>query len=200
MGQRGGGAAFLPDKFVFPGGAVDPADADLPGDAALEPETARRLALDSPPELEAALARAAVRELWEETGLLLGVADADAASLAVPAPWQGFFATGLVPHTNTLRFVFRAVTPPGRPRRFDARFFLAEATELAGAVHDDFAGADQELRHLQWLDLAAARALPLPFITEVVLAEIGAVFADPDPRRPVPFFEQTPDGPRFRML
>ncbi len=46
----------------------------------------------------------------------------------------------------------------------------------------------------------AARALPLPFITEVVLGELEALLADPDIGRPVPFFCQTPDGPRFRML
>ena len=51
-----------------------------------------------------------------------------------------------------------------------------------------------ELAQLQWLDLAAARALPLPFITEVVLSEIEALLADPDPARPVPFFHQTAGG------
>jgi 8-oxo-dGTP pyrophosphatase MutT (NUDIX family) len=86
------------------------------------------------------------------------------------------------------------------PRRFDARFFLAEAAELAGAAHDDFAGGGEELSHLRWLDLGEARALPLPFITEVVLAELGEILADPDPDRPVPFFDQTPEGARFRML
>ena len=45
-----------------------------------------------------------------------------------------------------------------------------------------------------------ARALPLPFITEVVLSEVEALIADPDPARPVPFFHQTPEGPRFRLL
>ncbi len=104
-----------------------------------------------------------------------------------------------MPNGAALRFVFRAITPPGRPRRFDARFFLAEAADLAG-VDDDFSGAGDELSHLQWLGLAAARALPLPFITEVVLSELEALLADPDPARPVPFFHQTPEGPEFRLL
>ena len=130
---------------------------------------------------------------------MLGVPDPAAARRAVPASWRGFHAAGLAPNGAALRLVFRAVTPPGRPRRFDARFFLAEAAALAGA-HDDFAGAGDELTHLQWLDLPAARALPLPFITEVVLGELEALLADPDSARPVPFFCQTPDGPRFRML
>jgi 8-oxo-dGTP pyrophosphatase MutT (NUDIX family) len=174
MGQRGAAAAFMPDKFVFPGGAVDADDRLLDGDPAPLAATLARLAVETAPELVRALPRAAVRELWEETGLMLGVPDAGA-------------------------LVFRAVTPPGRPRRFDARFFVAEAEAVAGA-HDDFAGAGDELTHLQWLGLAAARVLPLPFITEVVLSEVEAVLGDPDPGRPVPFFFQGPGGPAFRML
>ena len=197
MGQRGGGAAFMPDKFVFPGGAVDPEDDLLPGEPALEPLTARRLALEAPAGVVRSLPRAAVREVWEETGLMLGLPDAGAPGLTVPASWQGFYAAGLVPDCAALRFVFRAITPPGRPRRFDARFFLAEATAIAG---DDLEASGEELAHLQWLDLAAARALPLPFITEVVLSEVEALLADPDPERPVPFFHQTGEGPRFSLL
>jgi 8-oxo-dGTP pyrophosphatase MutT (NUDIX family) len=197
MGQRGGGAAFMPDKFVFPGGAVDPEDDLLPDGPALEPLTARRLAVETRPPLIPSLARAAVRELWEETGLMLGMADAGAAAASVPESWRGFYARGLVPNTVALRFVFRAVTPPGRPRRFDARFFLVEARDIAG---DSLDASGEELAHLQWLTLAEARALPLPFITEVVLSEVEALMADPDPARPVPFFHQTPGGPRFRLL
>ena len=199
MGQRGNAAVFMPDKFVFPGGAVDAADFALAGDVPADAETRARLAVDAPPDLVDALPRAAVRELWEETGLMLGRPDAGAATREVPAVWRGFFDEGLVPNGAALRLVFRAITPPGRPRRFDARFFIAEASAVAGR-DDDFGKAGDELRHLQWLDLAAARELPLPFITEVVLGEVEALLEPGAPDRPVPFFHQTPTGPRFRAL
>jgi 8-oxo-dGTP pyrophosphatase MutT (NUDIX family) len=198
MGQRGGGAAFMPDLFVFPGGAVDPDDMALEGEPPLEPETARRLAMDTSPELVRALPWAAVRELWEETGLVLGRPEPDAAARRVPPSWSDFFASGHVPHTAALRLVFRAITPPGRPRRFDARFFLAEADALAPGG-EDFAAAGSELRHLRWIDLPAARALPLPFITEVVLSEVAALLAEPGPR-PVPFFHQQAGSLRYSLL
>lgn len=199
MGQRGNAAVFMPDKFVFPGGAVDAADFTLAGDVPVGAETRERLAVEARPELVAALPRAAVRELWEETGLMLGRPDAGAAEREVPAAWRGFFEEGLVPNGAALRFVFRAITPPGRPRRFDARFFIAEASDIAGR-DDDFGKAGDELRHLQWLDLAAARELPLPFITEVVLGEVEALLEPGAAGRPVPFFHQTAAGPRFTAL
>ena len=79
MGQRGASAAFMPEMFVFPGGAVDDDDHRLAGETPLDAETARRLAIETPPELVPALALAAVRELWEETGLVLGRPDSAAA-------------------------------------------------------------------------------------------------------------------------
>jgi 8-oxo-dGTP pyrophosphatase MutT (NUDIX family) len=190
MGQRGAAAAFMPDKFVFPGGAVDREDAAVWGEAALEPGTARMLALDGRPELISALPVAAIRELWEETGLRL------AHPGGVSGGWPGF---GLRPRTDALRLVFRAITPPGRPRRFDARFFLADAADLADPP-DDFSAASGELGLLQWIGLEAARRLPLPFVTDVVLSEVAARLADPDPARPVPFFDHGADGSHFRML
>ncbi|RGP37222.1 NUDIX hydrolase [Pseudotabrizicola alkalilacus] len=175
MGMRGAAAVFMPSKYVFPGGAVDPGDAASP--LPMTGICAHRLRAFCGPEAPApgALAGAAVRELREETGLVIG---------PTPAP--------------ALRFVFRAITPPGRTRRFDARFFLADAAHLTGAP-DDFSKADQELSHLHWIGLREARALDLPFITEVVLAEITATLRGA-PDQGVPFFDNSGTTPAFRRI
>lgn len=190
MGQRGAGAAFMPSKYVFPGGALDAGDAAIPLAAPLPVPCAARL---SQGPGAAALAVAAIRELWEETGLALGRPGAWPG--AVPPDWQGFADLGLVPDASALRFVFRAITPPGRPRRFDARFFLADAAAVVGDP-DDFSRACDELSHLHWVPLAEARALNLPFITEVVLAEVAALVeaaqgAAPEAPEAVPFFDNS---------
>lgn len=201
MGQRGTAAVFMPDMFVFPGGAVEPADLLLPGPFEVDPSTARALAVATSREIAKALPLTAIRELWEETGLLLGYPDPAAPAFAPRAPgaWRGFFAAGLRPRTAALSFVFRAITPPGRPRRFDARFFCAEAEALAGDP-TGFTSADGELRGLQWIDLPAARMLPAPFITGVVLSEIEAMLADPAAPRRAPFFRHDERGSHFQLI
>ncbi|MBE2274974.1 MAG: NUDIX hydrolase [Rhodobacteraceae bacterium] len=176
MGQRGAGTAFMPSKYVFPGGAVDPGDG-LEGALPLAERCIRRLAAGGMPAT--ALVGAALRELAEEAGLALR---------------PGWPSPGVPP----LRFVFRAITPPGRTRRFDAAFFLAEATALAGDP-DDFSGADGELAHLHWIGLAEARALDLPFITEVVLAEVTNLLSGGD-QPGVPFFDNSGPVPTFRRI
>jgi 8-oxo-dGTP pyrophosphatase MutT (NUDIX family) len=190
MGQRGAGARFMPSKVVFPGGAIDPGDLALAPTEPLPALCARRLAEAAPPGLGRALALAAVRETFEETGLAIGAPDPGAVARAPAAPpvWRAFLARGLRPALDRLRFVFRAVTPPTRPVRFDARFFLADAAEVAGDP-DDFSGAAPELSRLQWITLAEARGLDLPFITAVVLAEVELRLGDDDPgARPAPYF------------
>ncbi|MFZ3581508.1 NUDIX domain-containing protein [Loktanella sp. DJP18] len=181
MGQRGAGAAFMPSKFVFPGGAVDPVDHRVPVKVPVAEATA--LAADSvlPPT---ALAAAAIRELWEETGQIIG---APGPWTDPPQGWRGYAATGHVPDAARLRYFFRAITPQGRPRRFDARFFLADAADLM-TDPDDFGRAEDELSLLQWVPLAQARTFDLPFIAEVVLAELVAHVANPAAPLTVPFF------------
>lgn len=178
MGQRGAKAAFMASKYVFPGGAVDPADAAQGGDALsrILPPCAARLAQHCPASAPApgTLVAAGLRELAEETGLTLP------------------------PGAPPLTFVFRAITPPGRGRRFDARFFLADGDALCGDA-EAFSGASDELSHLHWIGLAEARALDLPFITEVVLAEVQARL-NGAPDRGVPFFDNSTDRPAFRRL
>lgn len=185
MGQRGKNAAFMPNKFVFPGGAVDPQDGEITPAVPMSDHVRTKLGIRTEAALVPALPMTAVRELWEETGQALGVPEGDAPA-DLPSEWAGFYDAGHRPNAGALDFVFRAITPPGRPRRFDARFFLADAAALQGNP-DDFSGAEDELSHLSWLTLTEARALDLPFITEVVLAEVESRLASPEPR-PIPFF------------
>jgi 8-oxo-dGTP pyrophosphatase MutT (NUDIX family) len=183
MGQRGASAAFMPNKYVFPGGAVDAGDGDIPLGADLPDLDAKRLAQDST-RAAPALATAAIRELWEETGQILGTPSVwDNA----PTDWRGFAQRGHRPNASGLSFMFRAVTPQGRPRRFDARFFMVDAGHLV-TDPDDFSDAEDELSHLHWVPLKDARALDLPFITEVVLAELAANLLNEGPPASVPFF------------
>ncbi|NKX43699.1 NUDIX hydrolase [Roseicyclus persicicus] len=197
MGQRGRDAAFMPSKFVFPGGAVDAVDATIPLAAPPAATCAAALANQSalPPDT---LIAAATRELWEETGLLIGAPDARAAAFPAPQGWRGYIATGHLPDGTDATFLFRAITPPGRPRRFDARFFLVEAEALRNDP-DDFSRAEEELGHLQWVPLDAVRGYDMPFITEVVLAELSARLqgtAAPG----VPFFDNRDEVSRFTRL
>lgn len=194
MGQRGAGAAFMPSKYVFPGGAVDAGDVVVPFASGLPQVCADRLAQAGGPAPET-LAAAAIRELWEETGLAL----AAPGQAALPAGWADFAARGLVPAAAGLRFIFRAITPPGRTRRFDARFFLADAGTVVGDT-EDFSAASDELGHLHWLPLSQARHLDLPFITEVVLAEVAALLHLEGPPPPVPFFDNSGPIPTFRRI
>lgn len=210
MGMRGKAAAFMPSKFVFPGGALDPEDrvmaeallAAAPQGPGLPAACAARLAARAPEGLGLPLALAAIRETWEETGLRLGAPDPAAAALAAAAPegWAGFYDGGAAPRPDALRFIFRAITPPHRPRRFDARFFLAEADTILGDP-EDFSAASGELSHLTWVTLAEARRLELPLITEVVLAEVEEILSGPAAGdRPAPFFHHSAERSWFDAL
>ena len=198
MGQRGSGAAFMPNKYVFPGGAVDRTDADVPLAESVGAVCEKRLGLDAAPGLSEALAAGAVRELWEETGLVLG--RPGDWPVSPPEDWRTYAETGHRPAGSDLTFIFRAITPAGRPRRFDARFFLVDASRLRGDP-DDFSRASDELSHLHWVPLAEARRLDLPFITEVVLGEVASgLDRDGPPPSGVPFFDNTGPEPRFCRL
>lgn len=156
MGQRAKGHVFMPDKWVFPGGRVDPGDSKLLAAHELTEETDALLRLGGvirrPPR---AFALAAVRETREEAGLVVG---GEAG-----------------PDLSKLVFVARAVTPPYRPRRFDARFFLADAEAVL--AEDIPAKGDDELLHTRWFALDEAEALDLPSITRFVLKEVRARLA-----------------------
>lgn len=196
MGQRGAKAAFMPNKFVFPGGAVDAADADIALVSPIKSPCAERLIEESDGDFTHALTVAAIRELWEETGLIVGT---EGTWDNPPEDWQSYAATGHRPTASGLQFVFRAITPLGRPRRFDARFFLIDADEIMNDL-DDFSAASDELSHLQWIPINQAQEFDLPFITEVVLNEVAARAGDNTPPASVPFFKNNDEESLFLRL
>jgi len=197
MGQRGASAAFMPNKFVFPGGAVDPEDGLIPLATPLQPDCIAQLSHETDPTLIPAIASAAIREVWEETGLILG----EAGTWAAPPPpdWSSFAGEGYLPSAAGLTFVFRAITPPGRPRRFDARFFMVDAEQVCGDV-DDFTHACDELSHLQWIALEDMKNFDLPFITQVVTAEVANLIRTGTPPKTVPFFRNDDENSLFLRL
>ncbi|MFV2003039.1 MAG: NUDIX domain-containing protein, partial [Paracoccaceae bacterium] len=177
--------------------ALDAADARVPLSTPLSAKCATRLADGVAHPGPEALAAAGIRELWEETGLMLGAPGV--WRTPVPDGWQGFADAGRLPTGADMHFVFRAITPPGRPRRFDARFFLVDAGALHGDP-DDFSRASDELSHLQWVALDQARRFDLPFITEVVLAEVSGALPDIGTPSAVPFFNNSDEASLFERL
>jgi len=156
MGLRGAGHRFMPNRLVFPGGAVDPGDAAAPVAAPLRAETRVALERHATPTLAHALGAAAARELIEETGLSLGQ----------PPALDGLF------------YLCRAVTPPRYPMRFNARFLVVEADRACGEI-----GGSGELEDVRWFDVADALSLDLAVVTKGVLRHLLAWLALPEPSR-----------------
>lgn len=169
MGKRSAGHKFMPNKFVFPGGKVDPGDGRLRPPLDLHPAVLKRLSLSVSETRARALAMAAIRETFEETGLVLG--EPDSPTLVSRSPqWNDFLEHGINPRLDTLHLVARAITPPYRNRRFDARFFMADVDLIQGEPRS---GGSGELLELHWVTLEQAQALELPNITRMVLGEVG---------------------------
>lgn len=177
MGRRHVGHAFMPDKWVFPGGRIHPSDFRIPAASELRPEVAAALARGCTAERGRAIACAAIRETFEETGLRL----ARPGTRASRGEWRAFLERGL-PDLGALDYVARAITPPARTRRFDARFFVADASAL---IELEPGAGSGELGELAWFDREAAARLDLPAITRAILAEVA--LREADPARPIPY-------------
>ncbi|MBT3628927.1 MAG: NUDIX hydrolase [Rhodospirillaceae bacterium] len=179
MGQRGKSQAFMPERYVFPGGGVELGDRYVRPSGELAENVAARLARSCTPARARSLAAAAVRETFEETGLMLAAPSAPPKGKVRPE-WNGFHARGLAPALDRLDYIYRAVTPPGQVRRFNARFFMAFADDL----HGEIAG-NGELHDIGWVSISEALKMPIPHITGVVLGQISRLLDDPGPREHV---------------
>lgn len=189
MGKRAGTNVFMPDKYVFPGGRVDPQDGRAIAWQELRPEVEDKLRVQSR-RLPRAMALTAIRETFEETGLIVG-RSAEMPD-ACPLGWEDFHRLDIAPDLAPLTFIGRAVTPPYRPRRFDARFFMAEAEVALIDERPPVDGA--ELSDLQWVTLADAMKLDLPSVTRFMLGEIAERLAKPGEDHRPPYLRWTRGG------
>ncbi len=206
MGKRRLDVVFMPGKFVFPGGRVDPQDKDVASSSELADHEVEKLLYDMKghpsPSRARALAMAGIREVFEETGIIIGqshdAAPAGTAEQTQPENWQTFFDAGFVPTLDKLHFFARAITPPGRPRRYDTRFFCISSQTIAY----DSGQPDEELSEIGWYTIEAATQLELPPITRVILEDLHdhiAAGALGPSRQAVPYYHQR-HGNFFREL
>jgi 8-oxo-dGTP pyrophosphatase MutT (NUDIX family) len=166
MLRRTAAMKFAPGAYVFPGGSVDPADYGTAVGWHGPPPAEFGARLGASAEVARALVCAAVRETFEESGVLLaGVPgspptvpagpswDADRAALAAGTLTFAELLSrrGLVLRADLLVPWARWITPEGEPRRFDARFFAAALPDGQQAV-----GHEAEAEHVAWLRPASA--------------------------------------------
>jgi 8-oxo-dGTP pyrophosphatase MutT (NUDIX family) len=201
MGRRHQSHVFLPGKFVFPGGRVDPADRLMPVASDLDSRTQARLMrqMSQPSPAKArTFALTAIRETFEETGLLIGRKRASISD-APAGPWAEFARAGVQPDLATFHFIARAITPPRRPRRYDTRFFAAEASAIAHRI-DGVVSPQAELVELVWMPIAETDKLDLIAITQLVLRDLQAqIDAGFSHDHNVPFYRML-HGKRVREL
>ena len=154
----------MPGRFVFPGGVVEPED--------VPPASERGLAappegIDGPTRRSlATFARAALREAYEESGLLIGRPAGPRGRSGAASLWQIYGEQGLEPAPESLRLFARAITPSSYPIRFHARFFLAPEALIQGEPL-----SHGELEEVGWLPLRSLGDRPMPSVTRLVLRQ-----------------------------
>jgi 8-oxo-dGTP pyrophosphatase MutT (NUDIX family) len=190
MGRRSRKHAFMPGRLVFPGGRTDPSDSRVTAADSLHPAVEAKLVVKGKRSISAARARAialsALRETYEEAGLLIG---RSGDYQTKREGWHGFAENGVQPTLSNLRMIARAITPPGRVRRFDTRFIAAWRDDVA--VELPGGGPTEELEELVWLPIGNAVSEEIPMITRTVLGDLANRLAeDPslDADHPVPFY------------
>ena len=171
MGKRAATHKFMPGKFVFPGGRLDLIDQRLQVPKNLSAPVMQRLRKETRKTVSdnklRGLALAAIRETFEETGLIIGRPTKKNLSTGDKV-WQSYFDHGVEPPLDQMDFIARAVTPTYRTRRFDTRFFMVY-DEFIHTDPEEMAKASGELLDLHWLTLSDARKLDLPAITRSVI-------------------------------
>lgn len=168
LGKRVSRHNFMPDVYVFPGGALDAGDFRAASDLELHPEVGEKAVTSRRGLLEAkALGVAAIRETAEETGLIVGVPGDKVSKHLGEETEAGFKSLSLEPALQELDYIGRAITPPNSPRRFHARFFMVDADHVHGEL-----GGSGELEDLAFVPIKKALEMKIIDVTTFMLEEV----------------------------
>lgn len=158
VGKRASAHVFMPDVFVFPGGKRDSKDYSIPFSSDLKVSEFEKLQRKAQRPLSKtsarALALAAARELEEETGLQLSSKNGN----------NNY-------ELSKLRYIARAITPPGQARRYDTRFFTCFIDEIGINAND--VNDTNELQKVHWLNLNSQPNIQMAPITRLILKDVA---------------------------
>ncbi len=197
MGKRRTKASFIPDAYVFPGGGLEKADETLRPVNELRPEIRAQLGGDfGLGKKPFALPNAAIRETFEETGLIIG--SREKCPPSEHPSWKGFAESGFAPDHHQIGYLGRAITPTASPIRFHARFFITTTEHVTGEI----AGSG-ELLNVDFYPLSKALELPIIDVTEFMLNQVKERLSSPlslGSERPNPLFTYRNQKPYIRYL
>ena len=197
MGERSREHKFLPHRYVFPGGRVDTNDNRVRTATELSVAVSAQLGRTTRRGRAKSIAIAAIRETFEETGLIIGGRD-PFPHRPSPRGWERFFLAGFAPALDRLEYIARAITPVFRPIRFDARFFMVHADHVSG----DLRGSG-ELENLDWIPIHKTKAFELAIVTRNVLSYAEGIIAAPisqSPGRKIPYFKHLTGGRHQKIM
>ena len=169
MGLRPSKSRFMPDVYVFPGGAVDASDARAKPAVPLSDDCAQYMAVAGSAARAQTIAMAAVRETFEETGLL--IARPGNPGAVKESSWQAMATRGMSADLSALKYIGRATTPADQPIRFNARFFLCDSESVESLDGDSWVQTD-ELLDLRWVPIHNPGELTIRNVTQFLLIEL----------------------------
>lgn len=174
VGKRSERAKFAPGVYVFPGGNMEDADKKILINTRMDPDG---VPSGASKDIQA-LALTAIRETWEETGILLS--NNGSLTRSTHPTWEKFRKRELVPAPEHISYLGRAITPAESDIRFHARFFTVDWKYCKGEIR-----SGGELSDLRWVAISNPEALPMFDVTEFMLEQLTSLIYSQNNSRPI---------------
>ena len=166
MGKRPSKSKFMPNIYVFPGGAVDKIDYQVKNIFDTPVNVNKNIIKSRSDNHTKAIMLAGIRETAEECNLYLAKKKiiSEKKNIMLNNSWDKFIKKSLAPSFDNLKYFARAITPTFLKIRYHARFFISDYTNFTGKIK-----SNGELNDLEWFDIEKAKLLPIADVTEFLI-------------------------------